>query len=107
MKFGITVLFLVIISCFACEKEATNTCPNNLEEGRIIGFDFRKCACCSGYWIEVGNDTLRTFVLPDNIEITDTNLVDGLDIPICFSYEKAKSCNDFTELIEIKEMMLQ
>lgn len=107
MKFKIILLFLAIISCFACEKEATSNCPKNLEEGRIIGYDFRKCGCCSGYWIEVGNDTLRTFVLPDNIEIADTNLVEGLDIPICFSYEKAKSCNDFDELVDVKEMIIQ
>lgn len=107
MRLQITFLFLIILICFACQKEQQSTCPDNLESGKIIGYDFRKCACCSGYWIEVGDDTLRTFVLPDNIEITDTNFVDGLDILVCLSYEQAETCNDFGELIDVSEMRLQ
>jgi len=101
------ILLFIIISCFACEKEPEKDCPDNLTSGIIIGLDFRKCACCSGYWIEVGNDTLRTFTLPENIEIADTNFVDGLFIPVCLSYEKANNCQNFEELIDIKTMHLQ
>ncbi|MFK7983952.1 MAG: hypothetical protein AB8G86_28505 [Saprospiraceae bacterium] len=107
MSLRIALFLLTIISCFACRKEAQNDCPDNLESGIIIGLDFRKCACCSGYWIEIGNDTLRTFTLPENIEIADTNFVDGLSIPVCLSYEKSMDCQGFEELIDIKTMRLQ
>jgi len=107
MRLKMILCFLVLICLFTCQKEQQSTCPDNLESGRIIGYDFRKCACCSGYWIEVGNDTLRTFVLPENIEIADTNFVDGLDVLVCLSYEQAEACNDFGELIDVSEMRLQ
>jgi len=106
MRLGI-IGILLVISCFACEKEQQNDCPNNLISGIIIGLDFRKCACCSGYWIAIDNDTLRTFTLPENIEIADTNFVDGLFVPVCLSYEKAVSCQNFEALIEVKTMRLQ
>lgn len=34
------------------------------EEGVIIGIDFRECACCGGWFIEIEDDTLRAMVLP-------------------------------------------
>lgn len=107
MRLQIIGLFFIMLSCLACGKEAKNDCPNNLESGSIIGIDFTLCPCCGGYWIEVGNDTLRAFVLPDNIEIADTSFSNGIDIPICLSYEKSTDCNVFEELIVIQEMYLQ
>ncbi len=100
-------LLIILLNCLACGKEAQNDCPDDLASGIIIGFDFRKCACCSGYWIAIGKDTLRTFTLPENIVIADTNFVDGLFIPVCLSYEKSMDCQGFEELIDIKTMRLQ
>lgn len=107
MKLLLKFAFLTLFCCFACNKTSEKDCPDGLETGRIIGLDFRKCACCGGWWIEVGNDTLRAFTLPDNITIADTNFVDGLSVPVCLSYEPSNDCSNFEELIDIKIMNLQ
>jgi hypothetical protein len=45
-----------------------------MDNGKIIGVDYRMCACCGGYFIEIGDSTYRFSALPENseIEITDT-----------------------------------
>jgi hypothetical protein len=101
------VSLLGLLLFYACSKEEQSNCPDGLVEGRVIGIDARKCACCSGWWIEVGQDTLRAFTLPIELEFEATTLTEGLDIPVCLSYEKATSCTDWEELIEVKEMSLQ
>ena len=100
---GFMILFLL-----SCKKDQEAICLTGLEEGRIIGYDFRKCACCGGYWIEVGKDTLRSFTLPENIKTEDWEIVSGaIDIPVCLSYKKATDCQIGEELIDIGEMVLQ
>lgn len=107
MKSQIVFLLVLILSCFACNKEGSGSCPEGLEEGEIIGQDFRKCACCGGWWIEIGTDTLRSFTLPNNVELDDNLLGADMAIPICISYEKATDCNIWEDLIEIKTIHLQ
>jgi hypothetical protein len=56
--------FLLILALFmavSCKKDVFR----NSSEGTVLGFDGRKCGCCGGLFIRVGNDTLRTFSLPD------------------------------------------
>lgn len=100
---GSMILFLA-----SCKKDQESICSTGLDEGRIIGYDFRKCGCCSGYWIEIGKDTLRSFTLPENIQTEDWDIVSGvIDIPVCLSYKKATNCQLTDELIDVEEMMLQ
>lgn len=100
---GSMILFLA-----SCKKDQESTCPIGLEEGRIIGYDFRKCGCCGGYWIEIGTDTLRSFTLPENIKTEDWDIVsEAIDVPVCLSYKKATDCQLTDELIEVAEMILQ
>jgi hypothetical protein len=42
--------------------------------GTITGFDYRKCMCCSGWFIEIEKDTLRFHVLPEGstLNLSDT-----------------------------------
>lgn len=84
-----------------CEKEET-ACPG-LESGRIIGPDLRLCACCGGWFIEVGTDTLRTFALPDDFKIDP--LAD-FPVEVCLSYEPdTVACDIFGDLIAIDQII--
>ncbi|MCB0587188.1 MAG: hypothetical protein KDD06_17945 [Phaeodactylibacter sp.] len=47
-----------------CEDHHDDEPDTCAEEGIIIGIDFRECACCGGWFIEIGNDTLRAPDLP-------------------------------------------
>ena len=107
MRIVAIIACCLLLICLSCEKAEDSICPDGLEAGRIIGQDFRKCVCCSGWWIEIGTDTLRTFVLPKDIKIDDTNIVDGISVPVCLSYKKSTDCSDWEELIEVEEMILQ
>jgi len=65
--FGIVVLFILSTSC-----EKNNGFQN---EGIISGYDYRKCMCCGGYFVEVEDSTYRFYVMPDDFNFdweTDT-----------------------------------
>jgi hypothetical protein len=39
------------------------------DSGTIIGFDYRKCMCCSGWFIKIDEDTLRFQKVPEDCTI--------------------------------------
>ncbi len=59
-----------------------------MKEALIVGQDFRRCMSpiCGGWFIEVGNDTLRFLNLPEK-----TDLLEGPEwtfpIPVLIKYE--------------------
>lgn len=55
-------IFMFPGCCDAPDDDAPDFCS---EEGVITGIDFRLCPCCGGWFIEIGNDTLRATVLPE------------------------------------------
>lgn len=65
-----------ILSAMSCHQD----CPlDEWEKGRIIGIDYRECACCGGFFIEIGyQDTLRAQELP---AVFQQNLEPG-DLPV-------------------------
>ena len=84
-----------------CEKEET-ACPG-LKAGRIIGPDLSLCACCGGWFIEVGTDTLRTFTLPGDFKIGSST---DFPVEVCLSYEpNAGVCDLFGNLIIVNQII--
>jgi hypothetical protein len=65
MKKLIFVCF-ILMSLFACKKET-----GNLYEGKITGFDYRKCfsPCCGGFFIQIGDSTYRSLDIPENSQM--------------------------------------
>lgn len=61
----LTIVFGVGTCFFGC---CENDCPSVdcycSEKGIILGIDNRDCYCCGGWYIQIGNDTLRAPVLP-------------------------------------------
>lgn len=59
------------------------------QKGVIIGIDFRKCACCGGWFFEIEGDTLRTWNLPQSFidEISDENF----PVPVYLEWQPAAS----------------
>lgn len=99
------VLFLLLFVVFsACEKDADiNSCgfPDG-QEAKIIGQDVRLCACCGGWFIELGADTVRTFTFPDEY-ILDS--IPVFPIEVCLSYEEYTGpCDTFGDLIVLKQI---
>ena len=70
MLFAAGLLFFT--AC--CEDHDDDNSLHCSEEGTIIAIDFRECACCGGWFIEVGSDTLRAVDLPQDFkESLDAN----------------------------------
>jgi len=55
------LIFLIFMMLLACKKES-----GYQDTGTVIGFDYRKCMCCGGYFIEINKDTLRFDLMPEN-----------------------------------------
>ncbi len=60
MKLTIPAFLIFVLTFLNCSTE-----PEFMNEGIVIGFDTRECICCGGYFIEIDNDTLRFYSLPD------------------------------------------
>ena len=72
--YGVNLLFFQ-----ACTHEPDDTgTPPCSAEGLIIGLDYRLCACCGGWFIEIAGDTLRAQELPP----TFTDSLDHEEFPL-------------------------
>ena len=64
-----SLILCFIITVLSCSAE------NELfsSSGTITGIDVRECACCGGYFIEIGEITYRFSDLPDNSKLNLEN----------------------------------
>jgi hypothetical protein len=74
MKKIFLISYLLLLGILSCSTEADEF----MDEGTITGHDIRECACCGGYYIEIGTNTYRFYELPPN---TNFNL-DNPNFPI-------------------------
>ena len=105
MKFR-TFLFAIFLSAVAfllpacCDDEQTGDC---LDHGFILGADPRDCACCGGWFIEIGEDTLRANNLPEafvqTLNISEFPLAVHLD----WEYDATPCLGDEIEVSCIKK----
>ena len=63
MKKHIIICCLILVSALSCRKD------NFESEGLITGPDPRDCACCGGWFIEIGSATYRFNDLPANSDL--------------------------------------
>lgn len=68
--FFFTVCFLAVTCFSTCDDEDNFDDCYCSEEAVIIGIDYRECACCGGWFIEIDNDTLRAIDLPTDFQLS-------------------------------------
>jgi len=74
------LLFTSIIFMLSnCEKETMKD-----KDAQLIGIDFRLCPApiCGGYWVELGQDTLRFLDFPTDSEMGDLEMETAFPIPV-------------------------
>ena len=86
-KLHLLVVLLALAAIFTysacCDDEpVTGYCS---EAGVITGIDFRECACCGGWFIEIGEDTLRAWTLPQ--EFAESLQMDEFPLPVYLEWE--------------------
>lgn len=81
-----------------CIVFSINTdCPKS---GEIIGYNGTECACCPGWIIKTGNDTIKVMNFPIESQIIEIANEEGFPIPIKFDYENITGpCEDFYKKI--------
>lgn len=82
-----SILLISSILLFSkCKKEKFQT-----DDAKIIGIDFRKCPspACSGYWIEIKQDTLRFLDFPENSKIEELNMDTYFPIEVTIKWKWA------------------
>ncbi len=96
-----SVFFLLLfagITLFACQDDTASGTSCNLNEGQIIGQDFRKCSCCGGWFLQTADTTFMFISLPEGSDIDLQNAT--FPIPVKFDYIPDSSiCNGFLNRI--------
>ena len=77
LKLFITFILAVLISC------TSNTENECMDDATIIGSDYRECMCCGGWFIEIGEDTLRFDSLPEGSKI----VIKDYELPLAVRVE--------------------
>jgi hypothetical protein len=57
-----------------------------MNSGAITGQDYRECACCGGFFIEIQNATYRFYKVPDNSNLN----LENRDFPVYVELEWKK-----------------
>ena len=70
MRRLLCLLSFLTLALLSCDDEV-----NFNDVGVITGQDFRLCACCGGWFIEIGDEIFRFNRLPNNsdIELSEDN----------------------------------
>ncbi|MEM7375109.1 MAG: hypothetical protein AAF587_41325 [Bacteroidota bacterium] len=74
-----------------------------LEEGRIIGQDYRLCACCGGWFIDIGDETYRIPVMPADAELDLSRDQLPMDVLLRWSAPLDPCLGDEIKVSEIRE----
>ena len=92
----ICILFMMV----GCKKD------NDYQDtGTVFGFDYRKCMCCGGYFIEINKDTLRFDQMPENQIINFDSLGFPVEVYLDWHHKDPKCLGDeiIVDRIKVKE----
>ncbi|MCX6223309.1 MAG: hypothetical protein NTV01_00910 [Bacteroidia bacterium] len=98
MKHLLTLLLLATLLT-GCRKD-----HGYQDSGTILGFDYRKCMCCSGWFIKIEKDTLRFQTLPEGSTINLTDAKFPVDVYLDWHYPDPQCMKD---LIIVTRMELK
>lgn len=88
----ILTLLTIILILNSCYK---NDEPGNCNKtGEIIFYEYKECLCCPGWVIKIGNDTIKTELLPNQEIVMDEIEKNGFPISILLEYKDTTGiCN--------------
>lgn len=85
---GLLVLWGLIFWSSGCCKDHDHPQDDCMEEALILGADARECVCCGGWFIEIGQDTLRGYLPAEFVETFNLN---DLPLPVVLEWERSES----------------
>jgi hypothetical protein len=78
------IMFLLLLILSSCKKDENKW----KSAGTIIGPDFRECACCGGYFIEIGDFTYNFDSWPSSAPIDLEHTTFPLQVNLDWSYDR-------------------
>ena len=66
-----------------------------MDQGTITGYDYRKCMCCGGWFVEIGDSTWRFDQIPEGCTINFDEAIFPMEVylnwlikdPLCLGDE--------------------
>lgn len=94
-----TAIILLVLVCFGagCRKNQELTPV----PGVITGPDYRYCACCGGWFIEIGESTLRFYEIPDGSDIDLNNSEFPLPVSVVWQWHDPSCLGDEIDIRQI------
>ena len=92
------IFCLFLLALMACKKE-----KHFMNEGKITGYDYRKCSCCGGYYIDINSNTYRFYVLPENSNFDLTNATFPINVELDWKKVEPGCLGDEIILEDIKK----
>ena len=89
------IVFLMIVSCTK-EIEQTKT-------GVITSTDERRCMCCSGWFIQINNNTYRFKTVPEACTLNLDNAVFPIEVEIEWNKNVEQCLGDEIEVTMLKK----
>lgn len=96
----LSLFLLTLLVATACEKDPAKEWDNAV----ILSIDQRDCVCCGGFFIEVGNETLRSFTLPAEFAASFDVKELPLDVRMRWREAVPHCMGDEIEIIEIERL---
>ena len=99
MKHLLSILLLAALMSAGCRKD-----PCYQDSGTILGFDYRKCRCCSGWFIKIEKDTLRFQTLPEGSTVNLNDAKFPVEVYLDWHYPDPQCMKD---MIIVTRMQLK
>jgi hypothetical protein len=99
MKKLIIALYFLLFGILSCSTEVDEF----MDEGSITGYDHRECACCGGYYIDMGKNRYRFYELPDNSSFNLDNPVFPIYVRLDWTKDKNACLGDEIIILRIEK----
>ncbi len=95
----IIFIFLAMMGAKACDQNM----DSSLDSGTITKLDNRDCACCGGWFINIGKETYRFYDIPEGSDLKIST--DKLPMEVELKWEKQQNAcmGDEINVLYIKE----
>lgn len=93
------IIILTLLTVKTCDKAQDDA----LDTGTITKLDFRECACCGGWFIDIGDSTYRFYEIPEKSSLELS--AEKLPVEVRLKWQKAeKPClGDEIKILYIEE----
>jgi hypothetical protein len=88
-------LLLIVLSLLSCDKEVVKN------SAQITGPDYRMCACCGGWFIEIDDTTYRFYELPKSSSIDLENETFPLEVTVKWKKTENACMSDLIDIEKI------